>query len=335
MQAVFSSEVPAIGIHDLRPLGPWPLPGTVPSKDGRVPGVWGCTRCSRSAGNTSRAKVLARQPCSGAAWAATPAVHSLELDGEHWRCSRCLLKVRPQHAAQSGRQSCPVPELTLAGNRWSSGEAGLREVLGRLRAFRHFCNPDEVAVDPAAAQARPAAVAAAAAGTVPQQQPEQQLCLVQLAEVPAEAAEEAGPLARAANADCRRQLKRAEAAPAAAAAVAAPAAVGAASEAVFEPPAPHDRPLSPCSVPASFVLQPYAQHKVVFVGRNLWCLDCFEVPRSSHRSWRHGRCGGARSPTFMPPALRDGIRRQGAACPKLHAGTVSRWAVPAGALGLH
>jgi hypothetical protein len=221
MQAVFSSEVPAIGIHDLRPLGPWPLPGTVPSKDGRVPGVWGCTRCSRSAGNTSRAKVLARQPCSGAAWAATPAVHSLELDGEHWRCSRCLLKVRPQHAAQSGRQSCPVPELTLAGNRWSSGEAGLREVLGRLRAFRHFCNPDEVAVDPAAAQARPAAVAAAAAGTVPQQQPEQQLCLVQLAEVPAEAAEEAGPLARAANADCRRQLKRAEAAPAAAAAAAA------------------------------------------------------------------------------------------------------------------
>ena len=114
------------------------MPGTVPSKDGRVPGVWGCTRCSRSAGNTSRAKVLARQPCSGAAWEATPVFHCLELDGEHLRCSRCLLAVRPQHAAQSGRQSCPVPELTLAGNRWLAGEAGLREVLGRLRAFRHF-----------------------------------------------------------------------------------------------------------------------------------------------------------------------------------------------------
>jgi hypothetical protein len=105
MQAVFCSGAPAVGIHDLRPLGPWPLAGTVPPKDGRVPGVWSCTLCSRSAGNTSRAKVLARQPCSGAAWAATPAVHCLELDGEHWRCSRCWLAVRPQHAAQSGRQS--------------------------------------------------------------------------------------------------------------------------------------------------------------------------------------------------------------------------------------
>ena len=132
MEAVFLSEAPADGIHDLRPLGPWPLPGTVPSKDGRVPGLWGCTRCSRLAGNTSRAKVLARQPCSGAEWVATPATHTLELDGEQWRCSRCLLAVRPQHAAQSGRQACPVPELALAGAHWPAGELGLRNVLGRL-----------------------------------------------------------------------------------------------------------------------------------------------------------------------------------------------------------
>ena len=154
MKAVVLSEAPADGIHDLRPLGPWPLPGTVPSKDGRVPGLWGCTRCSRSAGNTSRAKVLARQPCSGAEWVATPATHTLELDGEQWRCSRCLLAVRPQHAAQSGRQTCPVPELALAGAHWPAGELGLRKVLGRLRAFRHFCCPAEVAAEPAVAAAR-------------------------------------------------------------------------------------------------------------------------------------------------------------------------------------
>ena len=84
-----------------------------------------------------------------------------------------------------------------------------------------------------------------------------------------------------------------------------------------------------------FALRPYAQHKAAFVGRSLWCLDCFEAPGSAHRSWRHGRCGGAKPPMSMPPALRDCILRQPAACPKLQAGTRSRWTVLAGALGLH
>ena len=150
MEAIFRSGAPEEGIHDLRPLGPWPLPGSVPPKDGRVPGLWGCTRCSRSAGNTSRAKELVRQPCSGADWTTAPALHTLVQDGERWRCSRCLLAVRPQHVAQAGRQGCPVPELTRAGIPWPVGEAGLREVLGRLRAFRHFCCPDEIAAEPAA-----------------------------------------------------------------------------------------------------------------------------------------------------------------------------------------
>jgi hypothetical protein len=200
----------------------------------------------------------------------------------------------------------------LAGNRWLAGEAGRREVLGRLRAFRHACSPDEFAVEPAVALALPAAVGAAAAGPFSQQQPLQQQCLRQLVRLPAVAVEGAGPFAKAADADGRHQLKRGEAAPlAAAAAAVAPAALaaeGVGLVAACEPPAPRERPLSPCGVPVS-LLQPYAQHKVVFAGRNLWCLDCFEVPGSSHRSWRHGRCGGSRSPTFMSPALRDGIRR--------------------------
>ena len=94
-----------------------------------------------------------------------------------------------------------------------------------------------------------------------------------------------------------------------------------------------------CVVPEAvvspfFSLRPYASHKPAFVGRSLWCLDCFEVPGSAHRSWRHGRCGGPKPPMTMPPALRDGIFRQSAACPKLQACTRSRWTVLAGALGL-
>ena len=94
-----------------------------------------------------------------------------------------------------------------------------------------------------------------------------------------------------------------------------------------------------CVVPEAvvspfFSLRPYTSHKPAFVGRSLWCLDCFEVPGSAHRSWRHGRCGGPKPPMTMPPALRDGIFRQSAACPKLQACTRSRWTVLAGALGL-
>ena len=81
-------------------------------------------------------------------------------------------------------------------------------------------------------------------------------------------------------------------------------------------------------------LQAYEGHAAAFIGRSLWCLKCFEVPGSAHRSWKHGRCGGVRPPTAMPPALRDGMLHQSAACPKLHASTRARWAVLAGALGL-
>jgi hypothetical protein len=81
-------------------------------------------------------------------------------------------------------------------------------------------------------------------------------------------------------------------------------------------------------------LQAYEGHAVAFAGRSLWCLKCFEVPRSAHRSWRNGRCGGVRPPTAMPPALRDAVLRQPAACSKLHASIRARWAELAGALRL-
>ena len=143
MEAVFADGAPAEGIHDVRPAEPWPLPGTVPARNGRVPGSWACTRCSRTAGDTSRAKELVRQPCSGAVWEAEAAAHVLVAEGEGWRCSRCLLAVRPQHAAQTERQRCPVPIVSRAGVAWPEGEAGLRAAFGRLRAYRIFCCPAE------------------------------------------------------------------------------------------------------------------------------------------------------------------------------------------------
>jgi hypothetical protein len=121
------------------------MPGTVPAVNGRVPGSWVCTRCSRTAGDTSRAKELARKPCSGAEWTAEAATHVLVPHAEGWQCSRCLLTARPQHAAQTARQRCPVPALCVAGVAWPAGEAGLRSVFGRIRAFRHFCCPEEAA----------------------------------------------------------------------------------------------------------------------------------------------------------------------------------------------
>ncbi len=65
MEAVFPSGALEEGIHDFRPLGPWPLPGTVSPKNGRVPGAWGCARCGRTAGDTSWAKAALRLSCLG------------------------------------------------------------------------------------------------------------------------------------------------------------------------------------------------------------------------------------------------------------------------------
>ena len=148
-QAVVGSVGPAIGIHDLRPTGLWPAAGTVAAKNGRIHGAWGCARCNKAASDTSRARELARKPCGGAEWAATAVCHTLVAEAGQWRCTRCQLGVRPQHAAQCERQRCPVPAITAAGNPWPEGEAGLREVLGRIRAFRHFCSPQAAVEEPA------------------------------------------------------------------------------------------------------------------------------------------------------------------------------------------
>ena len=153
---------------------------------------------------------------------------------------------------------------------------------------------------------------------------------------------EVGPLLAAAGAEARRALKmeqqpgqptrRPEAAAAASSLQSADAEIR--CDAIEEPGRKRRCVVPEAVVSPFFSLRPYASHKPAFVGRSLWCLDCFDVPGFAHRSWRHGRCGGPKPPMTMPPALRDGIFRQSAACPKLQACTRSRWTVLAGALGL-
>ena len=79
--------------------------------------------------------------------------------------------------------------------------------------------------------------------------------------------------------------------------------------------------------PVFFSLQPYKAHKVAFVGRSLWCLDCYEVPGSAHRSWRHGRCGGVRPP-FDHATSSEGWHTSASGCvpgaPSWHGGPVVR-----------
>jgi ribonuclease HI len=380
MEVVFRSPAPAEGLHDLRPVGPWPLPGTVPARNGRVPGTWACSRCGRSAGDSSRAKQLARSPCGGAEWQFAAAKHSLELDGSVWRCSRCLLQVRPQHTAQTERQACPVGECTSGEGRWLQDEA--RELFGRLRAFRDFCTPEgeeeepplqrcrvgdqtrvhegQVADQPRvhkgqaadqkwAQEGRPAALTGHQLLTTcrPVALTEHQLPATctgssggaaagkRAAPGVAQGLAQASPLMEAEGSEERRRLKQTAgplAGPTGEASGAfelmgAPASLpwgGAAAQQAQRQATSSEASVRSASFgqPQPAGLQPYEGHACAFLGRNLWCLKCFVGPRSAHRSWGHGRCGGVRPPAAMPPALKDNVLP--AACSELQASTRAR-----------
>ena len=133
MAVVFADAAPAEGIHDLRPAGPWPMPGTVPPVNGRVPSSWVCTRCSRTA---SRAKELARKPCSGADWSAEAATYRLVPLAVGWHCtSRPGRSMRPRPQGSSarclasavlgppGRRARPASERPSGGSRPSGTSA--------------------------------------------------------------------------------------------------------------------------------------------------------------------------------------------------------------------
>ena len=162
-----------------------------------------------------------------------------------------------------------MPELTLAGIHWPAGEAGIREVLGRLRAFRHFCCPAEGDAEPAAAEALQRVAELGVAERL-------SAGLGVAGLEPREALVHRGVSVDAVGPPWKR--RRAEV---------SSVEIG----------------------PAPFALRPYVGHSAVFVGRSLWCLKCFEVPGRIFQTWRHGRCDGSRPAVAMPPSLRDAILR--------------------------
>ena len=108
------STVP--GVHDLRPVGPWPPAGTGQARNGRLPGMWACSRCPKQASDSSRAGELAKKPCEQAEWQSTAVTHVSAV----WR--------RPEPGAANGassrfaRSMRPVQPVLLAQSRSCAGE---------------------------------------------------------------------------------------------------------------------------------------------------------------------------------------------------------------------
>jgi hypothetical protein len=63
----------------------------------------------------------------------------------------------------------PGPRARRVGNRWAEGEASIRSVLGRIRSFRHYCQPEAAAAVLAAAGSPEASEPAVQGGEGPQQ----------------------------------------------------------------------------------------------------------------------------------------------------------------------
>ena len=131
------STVPAV--HDLRPVGPWPPLGSGQARNGRLAGLWTCSRCPKQAFDSSRAVELARKPCEQADWQSTAAPHDLLEVAGAWSCRRCKLEVLSQHAASAARSTCPVPMVVKEGQPWPEGETSIRAVMGRVKGFRRWC----------------------------------------------------------------------------------------------------------------------------------------------------------------------------------------------------
>ena len=157
-------------VHDLRPAGPWPLAGTCEPHNGRLKGLWICSRCPKQASDSSRAVEAVKTQCGPTPWLSTSGPHEVQEQAGAWSCKRCGLNVLAQHRATAARATCPVPRLSKDGQPWPEGEASVKAVLGRVKGWRRWCLPVDLPQPPPEAEAAPAAappVASAAAVVVP------------------------------------------------------------------------------------------------------------------------------------------------------------------------
>ena len=166
-EAVLDDPCTVPEVHDLRPAGPWPPAGTCESINGRLKSLWVCSRCPKQASDTSRVVEAVKTKCGPTPWTSTSGPHEVQEQAGAWSCKRCGLGVLAQHRASAAQASCPVPRLTREGLAWPEGEASVRAVLGRVKAWRRWCLPVDLpqpaAEDAVAVVAAPPAAAAAAA----------------------------------------------------------------------------------------------------------------------------------------------------------------------------
>ncbi len=137
--------LPVEGFHDLRPVGPWPFAGSWTATNGRLMWSWLCSRCNASAGDSSRAGVLAKKPCGELRWQAEACKHDVVQAGvDEYLCSRCGRHADAAHRSSMELAGCVVPRVRKDGVFWSEGERALGDLLGRIAAFRRWAEPDPV-----------------------------------------------------------------------------------------------------------------------------------------------------------------------------------------------
>jgi len=127
----------------MRPLGPWPLRGTWPAKNGVLQYQWQCKLCGIVASNSTALKKVIFGFCNRKT-EIRQVVHQLEGEGE-WQCLRCGLTGDAGHRDAASRRHCQVPQVVCEDQVWDEPEdwRQMRLALGLAAVFRDWCTSAE------------------------------------------------------------------------------------------------------------------------------------------------------------------------------------------------